>query len=354
MQAHLSRTLLAAMTILVMFGCTAKEENLTLKTLQDAVSEGKYLYAHQDDLCYGHTWYGEMGRSDVKEVCGEYPAIVGFDLGGIELGNECNLDSVSFDYMREAALAHAGRGGIVTFSWHARNPLTGGDTWDVSSDKVVNSILEGGECHETFMLWLERAADFLESLKGEDGKVIPAIFRPWHENIGSWFWWGGDLCTQEEYQGLWDMTYSYMVDKRGLTTLVWAYSPNIDVDEEQYMSRYPGDGIIDILGCDGYQYSTVEAYKEQVRKTLSFIEGIASEKGKLMAMTETGHEGIPESDWWTGAMDDVLKDFPVSYVLTWRNAWNRPEHFYGPFPGAECAEDFKAFHDLDRTVFLSE
>ena len=109
--------------------------------------------------------------------------MVGFDLGGIELGNEANLDGVPFGLMRKAALTHLERGGIVTFSWHPRNPLTGGDAWDISSDQVVRSILPGGEKHAEFTLWLKRAADFIQSL----GPGAAVIFRPWHENIGSWF-----------------------------------------------------------------------------------------------------------------------------------------------------------------------
>ena len=46
--------------------------------------------------------------------------------------------------MRLAAIKHHERGGIVTLSWHVRNPLTGGDAWDVSSDKAVASSLPGG------------------------------------------------------------------------------------------------------------------------------------------------------------------------------------------------------------------
>ena len=157
---------------------------------------------------YGHAWKVEdvkndpLERSDVKAVTGAFPAIVGFDLGGIEMGWDANLDGVSFDLMRRAAVTHAARGGVVTFSWHPRNPLTGGDAWDVSSDQVVASILEGGEKHDLFLQWLGRAADFLETLKDADGQPVAVLFRPWHEHTGSWFWWGGNLCSEQQYKDL--------------------------------------------------------------------------------------------------------------------------------------------------------
>lgn len=40
------------------------------------------MVGHQDDPVYGTTWKWDKGRSDVKDVCGEYPAVMGFELGG--------------------------------------------------------------------------------------------------------------------------------------------------------------------------------------------------------------------------------------------------------------------------------
>ena len=45
---------------------------------------------------------------------------------------------------------------------------------------------------------------------------------------------------------------------------------------------------------------------------------------------------------------------PVSYVLTWRNASDRPAHFFGPWKGAACEKDFLDFHDSDKTLFLKD
>ena len=121
---------------------------LLAERLQKSVESGVIMYGHQDDLVYGHTWQvldaggDDFSRSDVKAVCGNYPAVLGLELGELELGGGKNIDGVPFDVIARAAQVHYARGGIVTFSWHPRNPLTGGDAWDVSSDKVVESILE--------------------------------------------------------------------------------------------------------------------------------------------------------------------------------------------------------------------
>lgn len=348
-------------------GCTPKEQPWSIsQALQSAVEAGAYLYGHQDDLSYGHNWTVESPesddatRSDVLAVCGRYPAIVGYDLGGIELGEEANLDGVNFDFMRRSAVAHSERGGIVTFSWHLRNPLTGGDAWDVSSKEVVAAILEGGECHAMFMDWLSSVADFLLSLKDSDGNVVPVIFRPWHEHTGSWFWWGRDLCTEEEYNALWVMTWNYLAVERGIDAL-WAISPSSSRIEE-WTARYPGDEYVDIIGVDNYfgrgaDESKEDAYArfiESVHGCFDILAPAAAERGKLLALTETGCEGIPYDDWWTEALMPAIEGYPVSYVLTWRNApasFN-PKHFYAPFPGQESADDFVTFFESDKTVFL--
>ena len=357
----------AASSLLILASCagSAGTQDMTpadalISRLYTQVEAGKIMYGHQDDLMYGHSWKledaaSEFVKSDIHGVCGKYPAVYGMDLGGIEVGWEANLDKNDFDNMRASAVAHHERGGVVTFSWHPRNPLTGGDAWDVSSKEVVASILPGGEKHEFFMGWLSNAADFLGSIKTADGQTVPVVWRPWHEHTGSWFWWGQDLCTTEQYKALWQMTYDYMVKERGLDNLVWAYSPGAGgITPELFAERYPGDEIIDMVGFDCYQYSTDEVYIKEMKHALDVMSAFNEGRGKIMAVTETGYEGIPNASWWTDVLYQAVKDYPVSYVLTWRNACDdhMQHHFYGPYPGHLSAENFKEFAELEKIELL--
>ena len=357
----------AASSLLILASCagSAGTQDMTpadalISRLYTQVEAGKIMYGHQDDLMYGHSWKledasAEFVRSDIHGVCGKYPAVYGMDLGGIEVGWEANLDKNDFDNMRASAVAHHERGGVVTFSWHPRNPLTGGDAWDVSSKEVVASILPGGEKHEFFMGWLSNAADFLGSIRTADGQTLPVVWRPWHEHTGSWFWWGQDLCTTEQYKALWQMTYDYMVKERGLDNLVWAYSPGAGgITPELFAERYPGDEIIDMVGFDCYQYSTDEVYIKEMKHALDVMSAFNEGRGKIMAVTETGYEGIPNARWWTDVLYQAVKDYPVSYVLTWRNACDdhMQHHFYGPYPGHLSAENFKEFAELEKIELL--
>lgn len=357
-------TLIAAMCLAALVGCQQQAktpaENL-IDRLTALVEQGKIMYGHQDDLMYGHSWKladdatGYV-QSDVHAVCGKYPAVYGMDLGGIELDWPANLDNNRFDHMRASAVAHHERGGVVTFSWHPRNPLTGGDAWDVSSDQVVASILPGGGKHEYFMTWLSKAADFMESIKTADGVPVPLIWRPWHEHTGSWFWWGQRLCTTEQYKALWKMTYDYMMKERGMTNLVWSYSPGAGElsSPEVYAERYPGDEYVDMVGFDCYHSGTKEKYMADMKNALDITVAFAREHGKIAAVTETGHETLKDPKWWTEVLYPAVKDYPVSYVLTWRNACDAhmQHHYYAPFPGQVSADDFCAFASLDDILLL--
>ena len=332
-----------------------------VKQLFSYVENGQIAYGHQDDLVYGHSWVvsdvenDTLERSDVRAVTGKYPMVVGFDLGGIEMGDKANLDSVDFNLMRRAVQTHIARGGIVTFSWHPRNPLTGGDAWDISSKEVVASVLERGEKHDEFVVWLRRAADFIESL-GD----VAVIFRPWHENLGSWFWWGRDLCSEEQYRELFRMTHRYFTMERHLDNILWCYSPNGPIHPKDYMSRYPGDECVDILGTDIYEYpgdmkleDAGVFFCEHVKDMLTALTSIAKDHEKLTCFSETGLEGIPDPHWWTSVLLPAIQDFPITYVLTWRNAHDKPGHFYAPWEGFVGADDFRAFAKNEKTVFLN-
>lgn len=339
-----------------------------LSVLKDAAQECVPLYGHQDDLMYGHTWNvtkendHSMSRSDVLSTVGAYPYILGLDMGGLETDSPVNLDGNDFDLMREAAVKHYERGGIVTLSWHLRNPLTGGDSWDVSSDKVVESILPGGEKHEFFMGWLDRIASYIASLKDSRGRQVPVIFRPWHEHTGSWFWWGAGHCSAEQFNGLWKMTYDYMVNEKGLTDLVWAISPNsLSENFECWEERYPGDEYVDVVGLDCYcptylaQPECFETFRKDMGNCLGSLQKFSEAHGKVLALTETGYEGLTYEKWWTEVLQPAIEGFPISYLLVWRNTDEMPRgmtHFYTPWPGGPSEQDFKSFVDAGRLRLL--
>ena len=311
------------------------------------------MFGHQDALAYGTSWYAEAGRSDVKDVCGDHPAVFGWELGHLELGDAYSLDSVFFEDIRRGILDADKMGGINTISWHFRNALTGGSAWDVSSDKVVASMLPGGEKHEIYLQYLEKLADFMLSLKTDQGKYIPVLFRPFHEHTGSWFWWGKNLCSVDDYKSLWRFTVNYLRDTKNIHHLLYSYSTDRFTTVEEYLERYPGDDLIDLLGFDLYDRGS--EYAETLSNCAKLVTKMAAEKGKIAAVTEAGGPITKNTEWWTKTLLNSLRPYDLSYVLVWRNPFNQPADIaFGPYKNCPSEQDFQKFHADQRTLFLKD
>ena len=310
------------------------------------------LVGHQDALAYGIGWAGDTFRTDINDVCGDFPAIFGWDLGHI--GEVNNIDGVPFDRMRQWAVEAYKRGGINTYSWHSGNFASGGNAWDISS--CVSKILPGGEQHDSFLSKLDLVAEFFAGLKNENGDLIPVIFRPWHEMNGGWFWWGSKSCTPDEYKELYRFTVHYLRDVKKLHNIIYAYSPDVFSSEEEYVTWYPGDGYVDVLGVDDYRYMKSKQDRPQTIAMLEIMDKLAGERSKLFAMTETGLENIPDPEWFTGVVLPALaanaSTVRTSWILFWRNA--RTDHFHAPYPGHASAADFIKFRNDSLTWFLSD
>ncbi len=357
----MKKTTLLIVAAFMMMACTQVNESSKngaeqlLSRLQ-ALQQKGYMYGHQDDPFYGLQWDGDtmpgVDRSDILSIVGDYPAVMGFDLGGIEMGDEKNLDSVSFARIRTEIIKHHQRGGIITISWHPRNPVTGGNAWDVSDTTVVRQILQNDSAKALFATWMKRVGDFLSSLKTDDGVPVPIIFRPWHENNGSWFWWGQKLCSDEEFHGLWNTLQDYLTGE-GLDNLLWSYSPNLDGGwtKERFLARYPGNDRVALIGEDAYQWGTEEDFVSALNADLTFLSDFAKENGKMIAMTECGYKNIPDSTWWTRVLKPVMDKYPISYFHTWRNY---SKEYFAPDPDQPSAADFKKLYDAQNTLFLKD
>lgn len=358
---------LAAMLALV--GCSSGKTGTADATVTDSVTpaqtliarldsasrSGNFYFGHHDDTAYGHTWRYVDGNSDVRSIVGAYPGLMSWDLGLIEVDSARNLDGVPFEFIAGQIAAQDARGGINAISWHPLNPMTHGGSWDTSAAPLA-TLATDKALSDTLDAWIGRAADFIVSLRDADGNPIAVIFRPWHENSGSWFWWGKDHSTPTEYIDLWKRTRAGF-DKKGVTNVVWAYSPDKDLSREEYFSTYPGDEYVDILGTDIYHFDGAdgtEQYVSRIKAQLPYVIEEAGKRGKIAAFTETGLEGLEIPDWYTTVLQPAIKDLPIAYVCVWRNAIEseKPNHFYVPYPGHPAEADFKKFAETSGAVFV--
>ena len=329
----------------------ATEETVALYEFLRNFSGTGTMFGHQDDLAYGIDWSAETDSSDVKAVCGDYPAVFGWDLGDITREN--NLDGVNFDKMVDWMKLINDMGGIITISMHLDNPVTNQSAWDNS--EAVPKILPGQPDNMKYRIILEYIAEFLERLKTTEGVYIPVILRPYHEHNHTWAWWGANSCTPAEYNALWRMTVKYLRDESNLHHLLYAISPQDISSAEEYLARYPGDEWVDIFGMDSYSLWNLSAVTN-LGQALSMVNELAAERGKVVALTEVGIENIPISNWWTDYLLAALNYNEFSRKTVWALVWRNytTEHHFAPYPGHASAANFIEFYNDSLTYFLGD
>ena len=337
---------------------TPETENLYQNLI--LLQEKGFLFGHQDDLAYGVKWRYEEGRSDIKDVTGDYPALYGWDLGGIEHQKSNNIDGVPFKKMKNWIKEIYDRGGVSTISWHMDNPLTMKNSWDTTPGSL-RSILPNGEKHQLYLSWLDQAAQFLGNLKGSDGKKIPILYRPFHELTGNWFWWCKNNATPEEFKEIWRFTIHYLRETKKLNNLIIVYNTADFKSKEEFLEYYPGDDVVDVLSFDKYQYTnpvTDSSFITEVQNQLKIMNDVAVEHQKPMAIAETGYEQIPYENWWTKTLTEAIGNYKISFVLLWRNhGWQEQEkkmHYYAPYKGQLSEKDFIEFYNSPKTFFQKD
>lgn len=338
---------------------TSETQNL-YKNLWKLLDKG-IMFGHQDDLAYGVNWRMQKGRSDVKEVAGDFPAVFGWDIGGVEKNAAGSIDIFTFKDQKKFMEEVYNKGGINTISWHADNPKTGKDAWNKNEvSGTVTSILPGNINHEKFKLWLDKVAENLLSPKGKDGKNVPILFRPYHELTGDWFWWGKGNCTPKEFQELWKFTFNYLTHEKNVHNLIWVYNTSDFTTKEEFLEAYPGDDFVDMVSFDIYAMENPvhhNSFVENSKRQFKIMDEIAKEHHKIPAMAETGYEEIPYHKFWTKTLIEAIGDYKISYILAWRNHGLTPEkkmHYYTPYKGHPNEQDFKDFYNLPNTFFLKD
>ncbi|GAO28361.1 glycoside hydrolase family 26 protein [Geofilum rubicundum] len=174
---------------------------------------------------------------------------------------------------------------------------------------------------------------------------------------GSWFWWGASLTTPEELKALFRFSIEYL-HKNGVTNFLTAYSPDRHFNsQEEYLTWYPGDDLVDIIGVDNYYDLSQGATGLQAAiQKLEIVAKYADQTGKVAAFTETGLDGIGDENWYTETLGALINASEwtrkTTYAMVWRN--HDLSHFYVPHTGHPAAEDFKAFVKQENIWLLKD
>ncbi|RYE26231.1 MAG: beta-mannosidase [Sphingobacteriaceae bacterium] len=333
---------------------TLQTRNL-LRKLQKTSQTG-VMFGHWDDRIQGVTWTYDANRSDVKSLVNEYPAVVGHELGNLEISLTYNADGLNFQKIKESIQAQYRAGGMVTLLWACRNPV---DTTQGRKTTTIDSTIRtmfkpGNEAYlQRYCRWMDKLATFIKGLKGDNGEAIPIVFRTLHEQNGGWYWWGATHCKPYEYVTMWRYTVNYLRYNAAVHNLLYVYCPTSFASKAAYTERYPGDNYIDILGADiydaTYNHST---FVTRVDTMVQTMKSLAKTSNKPFAITETGVNLVPYSNWWTATLKPIVKNSGMAWVMAWRNA--RADTYYCAYPEQSSAADFETFHSDTTMYFINK
>ena len=331
--------------------------------------------AYSDEFLFGHQNAGHIGvsikeaegtESDVKNLTGKHPAVVGIDtlsFYGYE-GTYEQLVKVVKELYRE--------GCIITLSSHMPNFSLGGDGFfdyspNFTEGNIGPRILPGGDLNEKYLRFLDKIAEFAADCVDVNGEPIPMLF--------DWFWWGRKHLADDKYVTLFRYTIDYLQDETGVKSFAYAYSPNGFFDSaEHYLRRYPGDDYIDIIGMDIYRDRPAEddGFYDKLKTSMEIMWQISLTHGKPYALTEVGmrvldscggyYEGLAPSgnkvkNWFTEFLSFVASfeaGSRCSYFLTWANF--SEQQFWVPYEIRNESGEVSSRHEMcdDFVKFCSD
>jgi mannan endo-1,4-beta-mannosidase len=268
----------------------------------------------------------------LKVMTGERPAVLGLEL----------MNAIAYppyaSYLIDRALAQSAEGGIVTMSWHQRNPVEvclRGEYYECAkkpmSADTLKTVLTPGTRENT--LWLSDVRAMAKVLHKLRAAGVVVLFRPYHEMNGNWFWWG----KQDALPELWDALYDELVVREKLDNLIWVFSADREVPD---VARYfPKRHKPDIVGTDMYEPDPNTPKLAAAKTNLAKLGGTTN-----FAVTEVGLA--------PGAK--ILDEINPSYVLLWGDNLNVGWTWNGECPTCNKPQQVAAFFKLPRIVGLDE
>ena len=345
----------------------ATPETIALFYNLKALSYSSYIVGQQD--AFSAFYQNNGGMSDMKKLTGSDPGMLGSDFMFItDDANDEQPNNWFYQqeqHIRSKAIEAFDKGMVNIFCWHLREPYEGDHfyTSEMTTDQKQNafkSILPGGENHEYYKKKLQKVATFTKNLKSTNGTLIPIIFRPFHEFDKDFFWWGAAYSSPQEFIDLWRFTVSYLRDDLDVSNMLYAFSPdNSYTTENSYLTRYPGDEYVDVVGMDNYGDLAAQngSLISLANQKLKVVSDLAEKRNKIAAFTETGYFVSPSDqlapDFYSRNVYEVLtkQDINLGFMMFWQNY---QDSYTVPVPGARGADDFLKFREKEKTMLLTD
>lgn len=336
------------------------EAQKVISNLKKLADNGSVLVGHQaTTVSSASGWrlsnFPDSMKCDFKDVCGKFPALYGWDFSTRPDNAKETYDYITYDKTIEQAIQAYNRGGLNTFSFHPYRLDNNNNSWD-NTPGYVAKLLPGGALHDKYNKSLDIWIENFKKLKNNNGDPIPFIVRLYPEMDGFWFWWGTRACNDEEFKILFSYTVKYMRES-GLNNMIVCYAPSMFNSEGDYLKRYPGDDVVDILGFDAFYKSADpnsnngDADWNKFITKLRIVNRLATMRSKIAVVGETGQQNITSPNYFSQLMESINSSGArISYLMFWANYTNTVDPdggagYYVPYLGSSqrVKLDFKRF-----------
>lgn len=216
----------------------------------------------------------------IYSVTGKYPGLWGGDFLYL-------TDDIQHrETMINEAKNQWNNGALVTLMWHVCPPTIpepcnweNGITSTLSNAQWNALVTDGTPLNNQWKKRIDSIVPYFQYLQCNGVEVL---WRPLHEMNANWCWWCGRPGPNGSLK-LYQITYDYMTNEKGLTNLIWVWNVKDVTPTTTILTTtsayYPGDSYVDVVSLDPWETGfTTENYNAML--TIS--------NGKPIAIGETG------------------------------------------------------------------
>jgi hypothetical protein len=156
----------------------------------------------------------------------------------------------------------------------------------------------------------------------------PIMLRFAQEMNGSWAPWerGHVGSTPRSFILAWRHLVSIFREV-GADNVRWVWCPNVNTGRLPFMQYYPGDGWVDWVGLDGFNWGGSIGWRPFSEIFAGSYEELARRTSKPIVIAETGsgQTGGDKAAWVTSALSRELPNFDRVRAVVWYNDTDRAD-----------------------------
>lgn len=248
-----------------------------------------------------------------------------------------------------ALIQHGSAGHIVTLVWHPDNPTWGDFSTPISTSDLASMSDRNTEVGQRWHTQLGWAAAVLRQFQSSG---VAVMFRPLHEQNGTFFWWGHDgssgadlRARQEAWVKMWRDMVQELTVRQGLTNLVFVFGTNqLNYDQvAPPLTYYPGGDWADVVSIDTYNNELNLAGDD--RGYQHYIAMIGT--GKPFGLSEFGQyfddngTGANAQAWDARTLTSRVRDtYPrTAFAIAWYSSFVNGQSYVFALPDVSFTRD---------------